>query len=290
MFDKTKNKILITGGMGFVGTHTSKALREKGYKVLDYDIKQGLDIRIFEQIATTIQSGDKVLHLAAVARFSEADQAPLHAYITNVEGTQNVAEACELVGAERLVYSSTGSVYMPITEEPPITEKFIAKGNSVYGCSKYAGELWIKNECIKTPWIILRYAHLYGEGKIGHGAIGGFIDRMNRGLAPTLYGGAQSNDFTYIKDIVQANILALEAPNKALNQEYNIGTGHELTTEEVFLQLKSFFEYDKEFERLKQRTVDAQRFVYDISKARKLLKYDPKFTFEQGMRDWYDKK
>lgn len=289
-FNKDKNKILVTGGMGFVGTHTSKALRERGYKVLDYDIKQSLDIRIFEQIATTIQPGDKVLHLAAVARFSEADQDPLHAYITNVEGTENVARACELAGAERLVYSSTGSVYMPIIEEPPITEKFTAKGNSVYGCSKYAGELWVKGECIKTPWIILRYAHLYGEGKIGHGLIGGFIDRMNRGLAPTLYGGAQSNDFTYIKDIVQVNILALEAPKRAFNQEYNIGTGHELTTEEVFIQLQKFFEYDKEFERLEQRTVDAQRFVYDISKAKKLLKYNPQYAFEQGMRDWYDKK
>ena len=288
--DKTKNKIVVTGGLGFVGTHTSKALRERGYIVLDYDLKQGMDIRIFEQIYAVIQPGDKVLHLAAIARFSEADQDPLNAYVTNVDGTYHVAQACEIKGAERLVYSSTGSVYMPIQEEPPITEKFGAKGNSVYGCSKYIGELWIKNECDKVPYIILRYAHLYGEGKIGHGAIGGFIDRMNRGLAPTLYGGAQSNDFTYILDIVQANILALEAPKKAWNQEYNIGTGYELTTEEVFIQLQKFFKYDKEFERLEQRTVDANRFVYDISRARKFLGYKPQFNFEQGMKDWYDKK
>ena len=273
-----------------MGSHTSKALREKGYTVLDYDLKQGLDIRIFEQFSATVQPGDKVLHLAAIARFSEADENPLNAYTTNVDGTRNVAEACELAGAERLVYSSTGSVYMPISQEPPITEEFSAKGNSVYGCSKYVGEEWVRNECQKTPYIILRYAHLYGEGKIGHGAIGGFIDRMERGLAPTLYGGAQSNDFTFIEDIVQSNVLALESPKKSFNQEYNIGTGHELTTEEVFIQLQKFFKYDKEFERLEQRTVDAQRFVYDISKAKRLLGFKPKFTFEQGMKHWYGQK
>jgi UDP-glucose 4-epimerase len=281
---------VVTGGLGFVGSHTSKALRELGYTVLDYDLKQGLDIRIFEQFVTTVNEGDKVLHLAAIARFSEADADPINAIETNVYGTKNVAEACEIRGAERLVYASTGSVYMPIQQEPPITEKFRAIGNSVYGVSKYVGEEWVRNECQETPYIILRYAHLYGEGKIGHGAIGGFIDRMNRGLAPILYGGAQSNDFTYISDIVQANILALEAPKKAFNQEYNIGTGHELTTEEVFIQLQKFFKYDKEFDRLEQRTVDANRFVYDISKSRKLLKYSPQFTFEEGMKDWYDKK
>ena len=278
-------KIIITGSEGFVGSHTSEALLKRGYWIFLYDLKKGYDIRNVKQLREVIAPGDKVLHLAAIARFAEADKDPKLAFETNVIGTKNIAEVCEENRAERLVYASTGSVYMPIEQEPPITEDFPAKGNSVYGCSKYIGELYIKEH--KTPYIILRYAHLFGEGKIGHGAIGGFIDRMNRGLAPILYGGQQSNDFTYIKDIVDANILALESDK--INETYNIGTGQELTTEEVFNKLKDIFKYNKGFERLEQRKVDANRFVYDISKAKKLLGYNPKFTFIEGMKDWYKK-
>ena len=175
---------------------------------------------------------------------------------------------------------------MPIEQEPPITEDFICKGNSVYACCKYLGELMIKKECKTTPYIILRYAHLFGEGKTGHGAIGGFIDRMNRGLLPVLYGGKQSNDFTYIEDVVNANIRALECEKECFNQAYNIGTGEELTTEGVFEILSGIFNYHKEFERLPARSVDPLRFVYDISKAEKMLGFKAKYSFKAGMADW----
>jgi len=274
-------KIIVTGGSGFVGSHTITALREKGYEVLNFDLSQ-YDIRDYYQVKTAINKGDKVLHLAAIARFAEADDDPLLCYETNVKGTENIAKACKEKGAERLVYSSTGSVYMPIEQEPPITEEFKCRGNSVYACSKFVAEEIIRK--LEIPHIILRYAHLYGEGKIGHGAIGGFIDRMNRGLAPRLYGGRQSNDFTYIKDIVQANILALETDK--LNETYNIGTGEELSTEGVFKTLADFFDYHKEFERLPLRVVDPLRFVFDISKAKRELGYEPKYNFKHGIEDW----
>src|SRR5690606_14742979 len=106
-----------------------------------------------------------------------------------------------------LVYASTGSVYMPITQTPPITEDFRACGNSVYACSKYLGELYVRAS--RVPWIILRYSHLYGKEKRHHGLIGGFLDRINFGMAPVLYGGKQSNDFMYIDDTARANMFAL---------------------------------------------------------------------------------
>ena len=274
-------KVIVTGGNGFVGSHTITALKEKGYEVLNFDLSQ-YDIRDYYQVKTAIDKGDKVLHLAAIARFAEADENPLLTYEVNMKGTENIAKACQEKGAERLVFSSTGSVYMPIEQEPPITEDWQIRGNSVYGCSKAIGELIIQR--YTTPYVILRYAHLYGAGKIGHGAIGGFIGRMNEGLAPRLYGGKQSNDFTYIKDIVQANLLALETDK--LNETYNIGTGEELTTEGVFKILADFFDYHKEFERLPLRVVDPLRFVFDISKARKGLGYNPEYTFKKGIEDW----
>ncbi|MDP2947108.1 MAG: NAD-dependent epimerase/dehydratase family protein [Nanoarchaeota archaeon] len=278
-------KIIVTGGSGFVGSNTIKILKEKGYDILNYDLREGYDIRDFDQLSSVIEPGDKILHLAAVARFSEADQDPERAWTTNIEGTDCIAKAAKKMEAERIVYGSTGSVYMPIEENPPITESFKVRGNSVYGCTKLLGELAIKR--VGIPYIILRYAHLYGEGKLDNGAINGFISRMKRGLAPVLYGGKQSGDFTYIKDIVQANILALESDK--LNETYNIGSGEELTTEEVFNQLKEFFNYDKEFERLPLRAFDPNRFIYDISKARKLLNYNPQYGFKKGMDDWYKK-
>jgi len=279
-------RIVITGDMGFVGKHTAKALVDKGYDVVGYDIIDGFDLLDYQQLCSVIHKGDKVLHEAAIARFADADKDPLLAYRVNVQGTENVVRACAKKGAERLVYASTGSVYMPIDREMPITEDFQVRGNSIYGCSKCVAEKIVQQG--KTPWIILRYAHLYGEGKIGHGAIGGFIDKMQKGQSPVIFGGQQSNDFTGIKDIVQANILALESDR--LNEVYNIGTGVELTTIRVFEILRDFFKYNKEFDIRPQRTVDAQRFAYDITKARNLLGYEPHYTFEQGLRDWFGDK
>ncbi len=285
MFDKSKNKIIVTGGSGFVGSHTIKALREKGYSVFNYDLVKGYDIRDFEQLCSFIKPDDKILHLAAVARFAEADAEPERTWTTNVEGTDCVAKAAKKCGAERVVYSSTGSVYMPVDETPPITETFQVRGNSVYGVAKHFGELAIKRSGIS--YIILRYGHLFGEGKIGHGLVGGFISRMERGLAPTLYGGKQSNDMCYIKDIVQANILALETDK--LNEIYSIGTGEEMSCEQVFKILQDFFGYNKELAMMPARSVDPLHFVYDISKAKEKLGYEPKYTFIEGMRDWYKK-
>ena len=106
-------KVIITGGSGFVGSHTIKALKEKGYETFNFDIRNGedgmeWDIRRQALLEEVIEEGDKVLHLAAIARFGEADKDPLLAFETNVLGTQNIAKACEVNGAERMVYSSTG--------------------------------------------------------------------------------------------------------------------------------------------------------------------------------------
>src|SRR3990167_592439 len=257
-------KVLITGNLGFVGQETEKVLVE--YNVIGYDIMAGKDIRDINQLERVVAETKptRILHLAAIARFSDADKDPWLAYETNVRGTENVAK---LAGKYHIpvVYASTGSVYMPIHREPPITEDFPTIGNSVYGVTKNLGELAIKR--YSHPWIILRYAHLYGKEKRLHGLIGGFLERIERGLAPTLYGGKQSNDFTYIRDVAEANFLALNAPWDKWNQVYNIGTGEELTAEEAGRLVCGVVGYTGDIEIKEQRTVDAQRFVYDTKKA-----------------------
>ncbi len=278
-------KVLVTGSGGFVGTETIKLLEERGHKVVSYDLMGGFDIRDGIQLEDAIVSEkpDRILHLAAIARFADADKDPKLAFETNVDGTKNVAEAAKTHHIP-VVYSSTGSVYMPIHEEPPITENFRVAGNSVYGCTKLLGELFIRET---TPHIILRYAHLYGAEKRLHGLIGGFLDRINRGMAPTLYGGKQSNDFTYIKDVARANVLALEAPWDKWNQTYNIGTGEELTAEQAGEIVCKAAGYDGKVEVQEQRTVDPSRFVFDVRKAEAMLGFRAEYSFEKGIKDMF---
>lgn len=278
-------RVLVTGSEGFVGKETIKLLTEKGIECFSYDLMLGQDIRDLGQLDKyfKLHSIDRILHLAAIARFEEADKNIKRAFETNVIGTKNIAFLSKKYHIP-VVYASTGSVYMPIKSEPPITEDFEVKGNSVYGCTKAMGEEYIK-ECTH---IILRYAHLYGKEKRYHGLIGGFLERIKRGLAPTLYGGKQSNDFTYIKDVAEANYLALCAPWDKWNQAYNIGTGQELSARaagEIICQASG---YQGEIEEKEQRTVDAARFVYDTKKAEVILRFKAKYDFKSGLEDMFN--
>ena len=272
--------ILVTGSAGAVGTAT--LAQKSPHPLAPYDILDGRDIRDAEMLSKCIEEWDvgRILHLAAVARFADADSDPMRAYSTNVLGTEVVAQQAERFSIP-LVYASTGSVYMPVEQVPPITEEFQARGNSVYGVSKYLGELMVRK--IRSPWIILRYAHIYGSQKLGKGLVGSFLERMNRGLAPTLYGGRQSNDFTYIEDIARANLKALTAPWDAWNQVYNIGTGEEITAETAMETIAEVFGYSGPIEHQGSRSVDAQRFVYDVSRATERLGFTAEYGFRQGL-------
>lgn len=276
-------KILITGNRGFVGAETQKLLEANGHEVVGFDLMDNCDIRDglqFEDCVTK-EKPDRILHLAAIARFADADANPRLAYETNVLGTRNVAITASKHHVP-IVYSSTGSVLMPIQQEPPITESFKAKGNSVYGCAKYAGELYIK-DC--NPHIILRYSHLLGAEKRFHGLVGGFISRIERGLEPELHGGKQSNDFLYIKDVARANMLALVAPWDKWNQVYNIGTGEELSAEKAGKIVCEVFGYKGKIKVTPRRTVDPDRFVFDVSKAKTMLGFEAQYKFKVALID-----
>jgi nucleoside-diphosphate-sugar epimerase len=276
-------RVLVTGDKGFVGAATRKLLIARGHEVIGYDIMDGFDIRDALQLDSVVTANkpSRILHLAAIARFSDADANPQLAHETNVIGTANVAAVARKHHIP-LVYSSTGSVYMPIKQKPPITEAFAACGNSVYGCTKYLGECYVTKA---VPHIILRYAHLYGQEKRFHGLIGGFLARIERGLAPTLYGGKQSNDFTYITDVAKANVMALEAAWDKWNQAYNIGTGEELSAEAAGKIICEAWGYEGEIEMKEQRTVDPDRFVFDCSKAERMLGFKADYDFRAGLED-----
>lgn len=275
-----KPVVVVTGDKGFIAYHTIPMLHEAGYEVVGFDLADGLDVCDPNALRRVLRPGCKVLHLAACSRFALADADPANAYRVNVGGTARLLEVAHEIGVERVVLASTGSVYMPVWRVP-IDERHPTSGNSHYAFSKLWGEQMTL--LYRTPFVILRYSHIYGAKRWRDGLINAFISRVKRGMEPILYGGAQSNDFTYVKDIARANVLALSTPH--LNEVYNIGTGCEITSRDASLMVASAIHYEGKIDIQARRDIDPPRFVYDIDKARRLLGYWPLWTFETGLAD-----
>lgn len=289
-------RAVVTGANGFVGLHTVRGLLDSGYDVLAVDLADSKLKAEFKgnkqcRIATidildkdfkkVIKKDDKVLHLAAIARFDDARQNPQKAVRVNVEGTINIIQACIEKKAERLVYSSTGSVYshnVPI----PIREDARREPDSIYGLTKKQAEDWIFLYGENLPYVILRYGYVYGKGK-DWGAVGAFLKNLKEGKKPIIFGGKQTNDFIYIKDIVQANLLALETEHT--RQAYNIGSGRATSIKDVCELCIDAMKTDLTMEIKPARVFDFPVFVYDISKAQTLLNFDPKWNLSKGIRD-----
>ena len=276
-------RFLVTGARGFIGSATL-ATRDEGELWQSYDLMDGLDIRDKTQLFDIVEDflPDRILHLAAIARFADADKNPVLAWEINVGGTRNVVEVAQELHIP-LVFSSTGSVLMPLDGvESPFTEESRARGNSHYGCSKAVGEQLVKTH---TPHMILRYGHIYGKEKRHHGLVGAFVDRIGRGMRPRLYGGKQTNDFVYVKDIARANKLALEAGWDCWDHTYNIGTGVELSAEDAGATICDVLGYESGMERARERTVDPWRFLLDVSKAERMLGFKAEYGFREGLED-----
>jgi UDP-glucose 4-epimerase len=279
-------RIAITGNLGFVGQETTKLLEANGHTIIGFDLMENKDIRDVNQFEMCIQKEqpDRILHLAAIARFKDADENKKLAFETNVLGTANVARIANKYHIP-IVYSSTGSAIMPLDNyEPPYKEDIPARGNSVYGCSKALGESYVSEV---NPHIILRYAHIYGKEKRMHGLIGGYLDRIKFGMKPILYGGKQNNDFVYVKDIARANMLALTAPWDKWNQVYHIGSGEELSAEEAGKIVMKLSGYKGGVEKRVGRTVDPSRFIFDTKKSEIMLGYKAQFSFQKGLENMF---
>jgi UDP-glucose 4-epimerase len=225
--------------------------------------------------------GDKVLHLAAIARFETAKANPQLAVRVNIEGTLNIIQACIEKKAERLVYSSTGSVYS-LDAPVPIREDAPREPSSLYGLTKKMAEDWIEFYKNQLPYVILRYGYIYGKDK-DWGAVGAFIKRLSNNQRPVVFGGNQTNDFVYVKDVTRANILALET--QYTNMAYNIGTGRATSIRDVCEYCIKAMKSDLKMKIERARVFDYPIFVYDISKARTLLDFEPKWNVLNGITD-----
>ncbi len=292
-------RVVVTGANGFIGTHTVRELSRRGYKVVALDVNtdrlreffgdkpnlhvERVDIRS-PKIESLISKGDKILHLAAVASYITEERL-LDAIAINVRGTANVVLSAIKNKAERIVFSSTGSVYQkgfqwPIKESEPL---ITPPTDNYYGLTKRQAEDWIRTFKNKLPYVILRYGYIYGPLK-DWGAIGNFIKHIKQGKPPVIFGGSQLNDFTHVNDVVEANILALETDH--INETYNIGTGRATSILTVCEACIKALNADVVAPIIQPaRTFDFKNFVYDISKAERILGYNPKWNLEKGIRD-----
>ena len=288
--------VVVTGANGFIGYHTTKKLLEQGHRVKAVDLntdkltRLAMDDKLSTyqidittpQFANVLESRDKVLHLAAVAHFVGRKDANNAVHI-NVNGTINVLESCIKKDAERLVYSSTGSVYsrgveVPIREDA----KLGPSDDNYYGWSKLQAEQWIRIYQRFMPHVILRYAYVYGPEK-DWGAIGAFLKTLATHASPVVFGGNQTNDFVYVQDVVQANIAALETTYT--NQTFNIGTGRATSIRDACDYCIEAMDSPIQATYEPARSFDYPVFVYDISKANTLLHYAPKWNLLHGIQD-----
>lgn len=306
---------LVTGGAGFIGSNLCEALLNKGYKVrcLDnlsngkqenvdafisnpnYTFIKG-DIRDYDTCHQAVQNVDYVLHQAAWGSVPRSIEMPLLYEEINIKGTLNMMEAARQSNVKKFVYASSSSVY---GDEPnlPKVEGREGKVLSPYSLTKRTNEEYgrLYSELYGLDTYGMRYFNVFGRRQNPNGAyaavIPKFIQLLLNDERPTINGdGKQSRDFTYIENVIEANLKACLAPSKAAGQAYNIAFGGREFLIDIYYGLCQAL--GKKIEPIfgPDRAGDIKHSNADISKARALLGYDPEWDFAKGIAEaisWY---
>ena len=306
---------LVTGAAGFIGSNLCEELLARGYRVraLDdfstgkrenieaflnnnrFELIEG-DIKELETCMKACEGVNYVLHQAAWGSVPRSIEMPLFYCANNITGTLNMLEAARVNGIKKFVYASSSSVY---GDEPNLPKREGREGNllSPYALSKMCDEEWAKQytKHYGLPTIGLRYFNVFGRRQNPEGAyaavIPKFIKLLLEGKQPTINGdGKQSRDFTYIDNVIEANLKACMAPAEADGQAYNIAYGGREYLIDIYNKLTEALDVDIEPIYGPDRAGDIKHSNADISKARTLLNYDPQWDFERGIKasiEWY---
>ena len=307
---------LVTGGAGFIGSNLCEALLKLGCRVrcLDdlstgkqenvdlflndpnYTFLKG-DIKDYETCLKATEGVDYVLNEAAWGSVPRSIEMPLFYCANNIQGTLNMLEASRQNGVKRFVYASSSSVY---GDEPNLPKTEGREGNllSPYALTKRCDEEWAKQYTMHygLETVGLRYFNVFGRRQDPNGAyaavIPKFIQQLLRGERPTINGdGRQSRDFTYIENVIEANLKACLAPKEAAGEAFNVAYGGREYLIDIYYGLTKALCTDVEPIFGPDRKGDIKHSNADISKARRLLGYDPSWSFDRGIRDaieWYE--
>lgn len=293
-------KYLVTGGAGFIGSHLTDALIEGGHQVFVIDNfetgkKENLnpkaefyqkDIRNFEDIKPIFNGVDGVFHCAALPRIQTAIKDPLPAHHTNTTGTLHVLLAAKTAGVKKLIYSGSSSVY-GTQKEIPFRENLAPNPLNPYAVQKLVGEMYCRNfsELYDLPTVILRYFNVYGSREIITGAyatvIGIFKNQLKVGQPMSMVadGDKKTRDFTHVRDIVRANILAMESDKVDKAEIINIGTGKNYTIKELAGM------FGGPIEVIPPRPGETVITLADNRKAKELLGWEPTVDLRDGIAE-----
>lgn len=306
---------LVTGGAGFIGSNLCEAILNLGYKVrcLDdlstgkqshvemfavnsnYEFVKG-DIKDLNTCMVACKDVDYVLNQAAWGSVPRSIEMPLFYCANNISGTLNMLEAARQNGVKKFVYASSSSVY---GDEPNLPKTEGREGNllSPYALTKRCDEEWAKQYTrhYGLPTIGMRYFNVFGRRQDPDGAyaavIPKFIKMLLAGEQPTINGdGQQSRDFTYIENVIEANLKACLAPVEADGQVYNIAYGGREFLNDIYFGLTEALGVDIKPIYGVDRKGDIKHSNADINKARRLLGYDPEWSFKRGIEaaiEWY---
>lgn len=309
------SKFLVTGGAGFIGSNLCEAILNLGYKVrcLDdlstgkqenvdmfkdnpnYEFFKG-DIKDLDTCLKACEGIDFVLNQAAWGSVPRSIKMPLFYSLNNIQGTLNMLEATRQNGVKKFVYASSSSVY---GDEPNLPKEEGIEGNllSPYAVTKRCDEEWAKQYTrhYGLDTYGMRYFNVFGRRQDPDGAyaavIPKFIKQLINGQKCRINGdGKQSRDFTYIENVIEANLKACLAPHEAAGQAFNIAFGGREFLIDIYYGLTKALEMDIEPEFGSDRPGDIKHSNADISKAKNLLGYDPEWSFERGIAaaiDWY---
>ena len=320
--DNSIQKILITGGAGFIGSNLCDYFINKGYFVtcLDnfatghryniehllcdekFDLIEG-DVRDLETCLDATKNKDFVLHHAALGSVPRSIQDPINSNDVNISGFLNMLVASRDNGIKRFVYAASSSTYGD-SEALPKIEEVIGKPLSPYAITKYVNELYadVFSKTYGLETIGLRYFNVFGRRQDPNGAyaavIPKFVMQFMRHESPVINGdGTYSRDFTYIDNVIQMNELAMTTQNKeALNTVYNTAFGDRVTLNEMVNLLKeNLSKHDASISEVSivygaNRVGDIPHSLASIEKAKRLLNYNPKYSFSLGLEEaveWY---
>ena len=309
-------RILVTGGAGFIGSHLVEALLRGGHRVsiLD-DFNDFYDPAIKEQNVASLakdtpvhrvdlrntnavrdvfhrEKFETIVHLAARAGVRPSIAHPQLYYDTNVGGTLHLLEAAQLIGVERFIFASSSSVY-GLSRTVPFAEDLNLKQTiSPYAATKIAGEFLCStfSHLYKMRIIALRYFTVYGPRQRPDLAIHQFTRRIHSGVPIDQFGdGTTRRDYTYVDDIVQGTVAALnyEGP---LFDIFNLGESQTVTLKDLIAAIEKALGKKAKINQLPEQPGDVPLTCADISKARKLLGYDPTTSLDVGLPkfiDWF---
>jgi len=305
-------RFLITGGAGFIGSNIVKKLVEKGYSVRvldnfatgqrsnlepflkDIELIEG-DIRDFWTVAKATKGIDYILHQAALPSIPRSIDNPLTTTEVNINGTLNILEAARFNEVQRIVYASSSSVYgdSPVM---PKEESMKPIPKSPYAITKLAGEEYCMNfyQLYGLETVALRYFNVFGPRQNPFSQysaiIPKFINLLKSNQKPTIWGdGETSRDFTYIDNVVDANILACEK-KAATGNVINIACNKAYTLNELAEKLNKIIGTDIPPSHGPDKIGDIKHSLADISKAREILNYEPEIDFDEGLEktvEWF---